>query len=239
MKREAAIPRERKEKQLSCPPVFRLHCRPARSLLSPLAADAACRGREGDPGRPQGGRSARAGADIAPATGRGRFAPMPHATRGGRGTAQFKRQISRSRTKGSTGCRGERVSFLKGNTLTAAGADVRAQAQGKTALFPQCAGSATSDQGAGPRPLSPHAPRRAGDQLPAPGSSRKPRKKKEGKKKNCSPGSGREAQRDTGVIRQNVSTLKKEKREAAHSAASPPAAAFRAGNRLAPARNLG
>ena len=182
MKREAAIPRERKEKQLSCPPVFRLHCRPARSLLSPLAADAACRGREGDPGRPQGGRSARAGADIAPATGRGRFAPMPHATRGGRGTAQFKRQISRSRTKGSTGCRGESVSFLKGNTLTAAGADVRAQAQGKTALFPQCAGSATSDQGAGPRPLSPHAPRRAGDQLPTPGSSRKPRKR-EGKKK--------------------------------------------------------
>ena len=239
MKREAAIPRERKEKQLSCPPVFRLHCRPARSLLSPLAADAACRGREGDPGRPQGGRSARAGADIAPATGRGRFAPTPHATRGRRGTAQLKRQLSSYRQAGSTGCRGESVSFLKGNTLTAAGADVRAQAQGKTALFPQCAGSATSDQGAGPRPLSPHAPRRAGDQLPAPGSSRKPRKKKEGKKKNCSPGSSRNAQKDTRLIRQGISTLKKEKREAAHSAASPPAAAFRAGNRLAPARNLG
>ena len=64
MKREAAIPRERKEKQLSCPPVFRLYCRPARSALPPLAADAACRGREGDPVRPKGGRSAAAGANI-------------------------------------------------------------------------------------------------------------------------------------------------------------------------------
>ena len=113
MKREAAIPRERKEKQLSCPPVFRLHCRPARSLLSPLAADAACRGREGDPGRPQGGRSARAGADIAPATGRGRFAPMPHATRGRRGTAQLKRQLSSYRQAGSTGCRGGECFLFK------------------------------------------------------------------------------------------------------------------------------
>ncbi len=78
----------------------------ARSPLPPLAADAACRGREGDPGRPKGGRSAAAGADITPATGRGRFAPTPHATRGGRGTAQLKRQISRSRTKGSTGVQG-------------------------------------------------------------------------------------------------------------------------------------
>ena len=83
--------------------------------------------------------------------------------------------------KGSTGVQGERVSFKKGNSLTAAGADVRAQAQGKTALFPQCAGSVTSDQGAG-LPLSPHAPRRAGDLPPMPGS-------------------GRDAQRDTGSLR--------------------------------------
>ena len=71
-----------------------------------LVADAACRGREGDPGRPEGGRSAAAGADITPATGRGRFAPMPHAARGGRGTARLRRHISRSRIKGSTGVQG-------------------------------------------------------------------------------------------------------------------------------------
>ena len=146
---------EREEKLLSCPRVFRHRCHPARLPLSSLAADAACRGRDGDPGRPQGGRSAKAGADITPATGRGRFAPMPHAARGGRGTAQLKRQILRSRTKGSTGEQGESVSFEKGNTLTAAGADVRAQTQGKTVLFPQCAGSVTSDQGAAAAPLTP------------------------------------------------------------------------------------
>ena len=65
-----------------------------------------CRGREGDPGRPKGGRSAKAGADIAPATGRGRSAPTPHATRGGRGTAPSKRLLSRYRKKGSTGVQG-------------------------------------------------------------------------------------------------------------------------------------
>ena len=64
------------------------------------------RGREGDPGRPEGGRSAAAGADITPATGRGRFAPMPHATRGGRGIALLKRQLSSYRQAGSTGVQG-------------------------------------------------------------------------------------------------------------------------------------
>ena len=85
----------------------------------------------------------------------GRSAPTPHATRGGQGTAPSKRLLSRYRKKGSTGVQGESVSFEKGNTLTAAGADVRAQAQGKTALFPQCAGSVTSDQGAEFSPLTP------------------------------------------------------------------------------------
>ena len=89
---------------------------------------------------------------------------MPHATRGGRGTAPFKRLLSRYRKKGSTGVQGESVSFEKGNTLTAAGADVRAQAQGKTALFPQCAGSVTSAQGVGypshPMPRAGQATRR-------------------------------------------------------------------------------
>ena len=76
-----------------------------------------CRGREGDPGRPKGGRSAKAGADIARPTGPGRFAPMPRATRGGRGTAQYGRQLSRYRKAGCTGCRGlERFNFEKGET---------------------------------------------------------------------------------------------------------------------------
>ena len=64
------------------------------------------RGREGDPVRPQGGRSAAAGADITRPTGPGRFAPMPRAPRGGRGTVQFKRRLSGYRTKGSTGVQG-------------------------------------------------------------------------------------------------------------------------------------
>ena len=97
----------------------------------PLAADAASRARR-QSRTPKGGRSAAAGADIAPAKGRGRFAPMPHATRGGRGTAPLKRQFSRYRKRGVRGCRGCRGDF----------------------------------------PLSPHAPRRAGDLPPMPGSSR-------------------------------------------------------------------
>ena len=65
-----------------------------------------CRGREGDPGRPKGGRSAKAGADITPATGRGRFAPMPHATRGGRGTANSRDYFRSTEKRGVRGCRG-------------------------------------------------------------------------------------------------------------------------------------
>ena len=119
VKREATAPPGQKwaeKSQLSRPPIFRLHCRPAgaRPLFSRcgrlpaggppsfLVAGAACRGREGDPGRPQGGRSAAAGADITRPERPGRFAPTPRTTRGGRGTARLKRQISRSRTKGST-----------------------------------------------------------------------------------------------------------------------------------------
>ena len=65
-----------------------------------------CRGREGDPGRPEGGRSAAAGANITPATGRGRFAPMPHATRGGRGTANSRDYFRSTEKRGVRGCRG-------------------------------------------------------------------------------------------------------------------------------------
>ena len=122
---------------------------------SALAADAACRGREGDPGRPKGGRSAKAGADITrPQVGEGsRRRPMRHAADGVQSGSRDKFRVPAQR--GVRGCRGESVSFEKGNTLTAAGADVRAQAQGKTAFFPQCAGSAPSDQGAGFSPLTP------------------------------------------------------------------------------------
>ena len=63
------------------------------------------RGREGDPVRPQGGRSAKAGANITPATGRGRFAPMPSDTRRA-GYSQPKRHLPRSRKRGVRGCRG-------------------------------------------------------------------------------------------------------------------------------------
>ena len=106
-----------------------------------------CRGREGDPGRPEGGRSAAAGANITPATGRGRFALTPHATRGGRGTAN-SRDYFRVTAKGEYGGAGG----VEGNF-----------------------------------PLSPHAPRRAGDLPPAPGSSRKTRKEENKKKREEEP----------------------------------------------------
>ena len=86
--------------------------------------------------------------------------------------------------KGEYGVQGESVSFEKGNTLTAAGADVRAQAQGKTALFPQCAGSVTSDQGAGGTPLTPcPAPGRR----PAARAGQQPQSKEEKSTKNGRP----------------------------------------------------
>ena len=59
-----------------------------RPPLPPLPLMQRWRGREGDPGRPQGGRSARAGADITRPERPGRSAPTPQATRGGRGTVQ-------------------------------------------------------------------------------------------------------------------------------------------------------
>ena len=82
-----------------------------------------------------------------------RRCPMRHAADGVQSGSRDKFRVPAQR--GVRGCRGESVSFEKGNTLTAAGADVRAQAQGKTAFFPQCAGSAPSDQGARFSPLTP------------------------------------------------------------------------------------
>ncbi len=88
------------------PPIFRCGSLPAGSHLPPTPQMQRWRGREGDPVRPQGGRSAAAGADITPATGRGRFAPTPRATRGRQGTVRLKRQFSRYRQAGSTGVQG-------------------------------------------------------------------------------------------------------------------------------------
>ena len=76
---------------------------PQRGPLLISADKAARRGREGDPGRPQGGRSAGAGADIARPQGAGRFAPTPLAPRGGRGTVCRKGHLPRSRIAGCTG----------------------------------------------------------------------------------------------------------------------------------------
>ena len=86
LSRPADFPAVTAFRLLSRPPVFRY----VTSGKAPPSAPPPMqrwRGREGDPGRPKGGRSAAAGADITPATGRGRFAPTPRATRGGRGTA--------------------------------------------------------------------------------------------------------------------------------------------------------
>ncbi len=93
----ASFPHEREEKsspvrQFSASTAARPHlCRwpsAPRCLIrltpSASAADAACRGREGDPGRPQGERSAAAGADITRTERPGRSAPTPRSTRGGR-----------------------------------------------------------------------------------------------------------------------------------------------------------
>ena len=159
VKREATAPPGQKwaeKSQLSRPPIFRLHCRPAgaRPLFSRcgrlpaggppsfLVAGAACRGREGDPGRPQGGRSAAAGADITRPERPGRFAPTPRTTRGGWGQPNSRDKFRVPAQRGVRGCRGCRGDF----------------------------------------PLSPHAPRRAGDPPPTPGRSR-------------------DTQRDTGSIR--------------------------------------
>ena len=46
------------------PQLFRCDCLPAGAHLPPLPLMQRWRGREGDPGRPKGGRSAAAGADI-------------------------------------------------------------------------------------------------------------------------------------------------------------------------------
>ena len=130
------------------------------------------RGREGDPGRPQGGRSAAAGADITPATGRGRFAPTPtrHAADGVQSDKKDTLRVTAKRgVRGCRGCRGVFPSHPMPRAGQATCRPLRAAAAG---------------QGRGknrvrkPLPLSPHAPRRAGDPPPMPGSSRDARKNK-------------------------------------------------------------
>ena len=130
------------------------------------------RGREGDPGRPQGGRSAAAGADITPATGRGRFAPTPtrHAADGVQSDKKDTLRVTAKRgVRGCRGCRGVFPSHPMPRAGQATCRPCRAAAarQGRTK---PTTGKKTS--------LSPHAPRRAGDPPPVPGSSRKTRKNK-------------------------------------------------------------
>ena len=81
LSRPADFPAVTAFRLLSRPPVFRY----VTSGKAPPSAPPPMqrwRGREGDPVRPKGGRSAAAGADITPAT------PTPHATRGGQGTVR-------------------------------------------------------------------------------------------------------------------------------------------------------
>ena len=127
-----------------CPDIFPLGLTSGRVTSSAPAVDAACRGREGDPVRPQGGRSAAAGADI---TRQGREGPRrrPRDTRRA-GYCPTKETPSTLPQKGEYGGAG----------------------------------------GVEGEPLSPHAPRRAGDPPPAPGSSRR-------KGDPCALGRGREA----------------------------------------------
>ena len=130
------------------------------------------RGREGDPVRPQGGRSAKAGANITPATGRGRSAPTPRATRGGRGTVNPRDTFhapAKGEYGGAGGVEGEPLSphapRRAGDLPPAPGSSRDARKKKKGSVSP-------------PSPASPHAPRRVGDLPPAPGSSRDARKNK-------------------------------------------------------------
>ncbi len=144
-------PHEREEKQQSRLPAFRLHFRPLPLMQRVAGAKAIPDARRAD-GAPQQARTS-----PRPQAGEGsRRCPTRHAADGVQPNSRDKFRVPAQR--GVRGCRGERVSFKKGNSLTAAGADVRAQAQGKTALFPQCAGSATSVQkGHGPSHPMPRA----------------------------------------------------------------------------------
>ena len=128
-----AAPREREGKQLFCPPVIRLHCRPGRSLLSPLAVDAA----------------------------------MARARRRSRTPAGRTERRSR---------RGHHPGHRPGKVRADAPRDTRRTGYSPTQetifAFPHKGEYGGAGGVEGQPPLSPHAPRRAGDPPPAPGSSR-------------------------------------------------------------------
>ena len=120
------------------PQLFRCDCLPAGLRLPSPQQMQRCRGREGDPGRPKGGRSAAAGADITrPQAGKVR-ADAPRDTRR-TGYSPIKKTAFALPQKGEYGGAGG----VEGNF-----------------------------------PLSPHAPRRAGDPPPVSGSSRNSGKNK-------------------------------------------------------------
>ena len=75
----------------------------------PLPLMQRCRGREGDPGRPQGGRSAAAGADITRQSREGpRRCPMRHAADRVQPDSRDKFRVPAQRgVRGCRGCRGD------------------------------------------------------------------------------------------------------------------------------------
>ena len=129
--------------QLSRPPIFRLHCRPARSPLPPLAADAA----------------------MARARRRSR-------THEGRTERRSRRGHHPAGTAGKVRADAPRATRRAGYSPT----------QETNFAFPHKGEYGGAGGVEGQPPLSPHAPRRAGDPPPTPGRSR-------------------DAQRDTGSIR--------------------------------------
>ncbi len=91
-----------------CPDIFPLGLTSGRVTSSAPAVDAACRGREGDPVRPQGGRSAAAGADITRQGREGpRRRPARHAADGGQlHLRDYFRITAKRGVRGCRGCRG-------------------------------------------------------------------------------------------------------------------------------------
>ena len=107
--------------------IFRLHCRPSFPAptapmlplsvglllpppeavpLSPLALTQRWRGREGDPVRPEGGRSAAAGADITRPKRPGRSAPTPTRHAAGGVLSNLRDSFHAPAKRGVRGCRG-------------------------------------------------------------------------------------------------------------------------------------
>ena len=85
---------------------FHLHCRPKRFSPALLHLLQRWRGREGDPGRPKGGRSAAAGADITRPKRPGRSAPTPTRHAAGGVLSNLRDSFHAPAKRGVRGCRG-------------------------------------------------------------------------------------------------------------------------------------